>query len=271
MLSGPKIWLFLAALFIGTLPIIAHTQTKPGNQVQSEHLTLDQVVDRMEQARLHNKQTVPFLLTREYQMFHGEEATPASQVKAQISVVPPSVRDYKIIESQGSDRGEIVVLKILVHEAAAEKLNPSPTAIVRDNYDFTDAGRQMFEGVSCYILGLKPKREEPSLIEGRAWVDPVTFAIRKIEGKLAKSPSWWVKDVNLVINFGEIGGVWMQTASHAVADVRVAGKYTVLGRALDVQTADSVAMNTSAPKKAFERRHNLPAAFLYGTGTSARR
>jgi len=271
LLSGPKIWLYMAAVFVGTLPIVAHTQMKPGNQAQPARLTLDQVVTHMEQARLRNKQTPPFLLTREYQMFHGDESTPDSQVKAQISVVPPD-RDYKIIESKGSDRGEKVVRKILEHEAAAEKLNPSPTAIVRNNYDFTDAGREMFEGVLCYVLGLKPKREEPSLIEGRAWIDPDTFAIRKIEGKLAKSPSWWVKDVALVINFGEIGGLWIQTASHAVADVRVVGRYTVLDRALNVQTADSVAMNMAAPKKNFERRHtNLPAAFLYGTGSAARR
>lgn len=269
MLSGPKIWLVLAALFVGTLPVIAHSQSKPPSQAQAEHLTLDQVVNRMEQARLRNKQTPPFLLTREYQMFRGDDATPASQVKAQINVVPPSERDYKIIESQGNDRGEKVVRKILEHEAAAEKLNPSPTAIVRDNYEFTDGGRQMFEGVNCYVLGLKPKREEPSLVEGRAWVDPNTFAIRKIEGKMAKSPSWWVKDVDLVVNFGEIGGVWMQTASQAIADVRVVGKYTVLGRALDVQTGNAVAMN-APQKKAFDRRRNsLPAAFLYGTGAAA--
>ena len=258
MLSGPKrsVWLVLAAIFVSTLPIIAHSQSKPEHQ----QLTLDQVVARMEQARIRNKQTPPFLLTREYQMFHGDDATPASDVKAQISVVPPSVRDYRIISAEGNDRGEKVVRKILEHEAAAEKAHPSPTAVTRENYDFADQGRQMLEGVNCYVLGLKPKREESSLVEGRAWVDPNTFAVRKIEGKMAKSPSWWVKDVDLVVTFGEIGGVWIQTASHAVADVRVVGKYTVLGRAIDVQTANAEAANIQPAK----RIRNFPATFVYG-------
>lgn len=258
MLSGPKrsAWLVLAAIFVSTLPIIAHSQSKPEHQ----QLTLDQVVARMEQARIRNKQTPPFLLTREYQMFHGDDATPASDVKAQISVVPPSVRDYRIISAEGNDRGEKVVRKILEHEAAAEKAHPSPTAVTRENYDFADQGRQMLEGVNCYVLGLKPKREESSLVEGRAWVDPNTFAVRKIEGKMAKSPSWWVKDVDLVVTFGEIGGVWIQTASHAVADVRVVGKYTVLGRAIDVQTANAEAANIQPAK----RIRNFPATFVYG-------
>lgn len=272
LLSGPKssIWLFMAALFVSTLPVIGHSQNKPGNQAQSDHLTVDQIVARMEEARIRTKQTPAFLLTREYQMFHGEETTPASQVKAQISVTSPGDRQFKIIDTQGSDRGEKVVRKILEHEAQAEKEHPSPTALIPANYDFTDAGREMFEGVNCFVLGLKPKREEPGLIEGRAWIDPNAFVIRKVEGKMSKSPSWWVKEVNLVVNFGEIGGIWMQTASTAIADVRVAGQYKVLGRAIDVQTANSVAMN-SPQKRAFPHHHtDLSAAFIYGAGTGRR-
>jgi hypothetical protein len=266
----------MAALFVGTLPVAVHSQTRTDSkarpiarakteaQAQNQQLTLDEVLGRMEQERLRNKQTPPFLLTRQYRLFQGDTQTPASEVKAQISVVPPSERDYKIIESQGNDRGEKVVRKILEHEAAAEKLNPSPTAIVRANYEFSDGGREVFEGANCYVLGLKPRREESSLVEGRAWVDPNTFAIRKIEGRLAKSPSWWVKDVALVVNFGEIGGLWMQTTSRAVAEVRVIGKYTVQGRALDVRTATSDAANivpaaipVAAAKKAVDRRVNV--------------
>jgi hypothetical protein len=259
----------MAAFVVGAIPVIAQSPAGTMVHAQAQQLSLDEIVTHMEQARLRNKQTPPFLLTRQYQMFHGEEQTPASQVKAQISVVPPSEREYKIIESEGSDRGEKVVRKILEHEAAAEKLNPSPTAIVRDNYEFTDAGRQMFDAVNCYVLGLKPKREEPSLIEGKAWIDPNTFAVRKIEGKMAKSPSWWVKDVDLVVTFGEVGGVWMQTASHAVADVRVIGKYTVQGRVLDVRTATAEAANIP-PKRTERRSAALPATLIYA-GPSGRR
>lgn len=271
MFSGPKtfLWLFVATLMVCTLPVTVSADSKSEKQMESQ-LTLDQIVNRMEEARLRNKQTSPFLMTREYQMFKGDESKPASEVKAQISVVPPTEHDFRIIESQGSNHGEKVVRQILEHEAKAEKTSPSPTAITTDNYDFASAGRQMFEGVNCYVLDLKPKREEPSLIEGRAWIDPNTFAIRKIEGKMAKSPSWWVKDVNLVINFGEMGGIWMQTASHAVADVRMIGKYTVLGRALEVETAGTVASNLPQ-KKVFEHRRNaVPATLLYGNAVARR-
>jgi len=272
VLSGPKtsVWLWLVAVLVCSLPLAVAADSKSEKLMESQ-LTLDQIVNRMEEARLRNKQTPPFLMTREYQMFKGDETKPASEVKAQINVVPPSERDFRIIESQGSNHGEKVVRQILEHEAKAEKTNPSPTAVTTGNYDFAFEGREKFEGVNCYVLEMKPKRQEPSLINGRAWVDPNTFAIRKIEGKMAKSPSWWVKDVNMVINFGEIGGIWTQTASHAVAEVRVVGRYTMVGRAVDVQTAGTVASNARPQKKIFERRRNdLPAAFLYGSAIPRR-
>jgi len=226
----------------------------------------------MEQARARNKQTPPFQVTREYKLFHGDEPQPASDVKAEINVTGPTQRDYKIVASNGSDRGERVVRKILDHEVQSEKMTPPPSAIISENYNFNLEGRQEFEGVNCYVLGLKPQRQEPGLIEGRAWVDPVTFDLRKIEGKLAKSPSFWVREVNVSVNFGEMGGIWTQVASHAVADVRVLGKYTVQGQVLDLQASTAVASNLSAQKKMpARRRSELPAAFVYGSGSLARR
>jgi hypothetical protein len=89
---------------------------------------------------------------------------------------------------------------------------------------------------------------------------------------MAKSPSWWVKDVNLVVNFGLMDGVWTQLASHAVADVRVLGKYTVQGQVLDLQASTAVASNLSLQKKMPGRHHaELPAAFVYGSGSLAPR
>ncbi len=262
--SGPyrKIWLLMAALIVATLPIVAHSQQK-AIRAEGQTPTLDEIVTRMEAARIRNKVTPAFQLTREYKMFHGDDRSPASDVKAEINVVPPSQRDFRIIDSRGNDRGEKVVRKILEHEANAEKSNPSPTGVTRDNYEFSLAGREVYQGMNCYILNLKPKRQEPSLVEGRAWVDPETFAVRKIEGKMAKSPSWWVKNVNVVINFGDMSGIWMQTASQAVAEVRIVGKYTVEGRALDVQTASSLASTRAVQDKLFIRHSGIPAAFVY--------
>ncbi len=215
----------------------------------------------MEAARARTKQTPPFQLTREYQMFHGAETKPASEVTAEINVVPPHEREYRIVEAKGSNRGEEVVRKILEHESEAEKKDPPPTAVVSENYNFGYEGEQTFRGTRCYILSLHPKRKDPALVEGRAWVDANTFLIRKIEGEMSKSPSWWVKNVTLTILFGEIGGVWTQLSSDAIADVRLIGKYSVTGRALNLETATAEA-RVRRPTNQHQRRA-VPAEAIY--------
>jgi hypothetical protein len=254
---APKIhfaWLISAVLLTSGTPVWAEQTLVPD---------LNQIVSRMEAARVRAKDTEPFLLTREYRLFHGDDAQPTSEVKAEINVVPPHERDYTIVESKGSIRGEQIVRKILDREAQADKSSPSPAAIVHDNYDFGFEGEQNFQGARCYVLSLHPRHKDPSLVEGRAWVDANTFLIRKIEGEMSKSPSWWVKDVKLVVLFGKIGGVWTQTSTDAVADVRILGQYTVNGRATNLQTATSNAVNSSPNKHPIRSRGAVPAVVLY--------
>lgn len=254
-------WLFTVVLLSGGVLRAEETTKTPD---------LKQIVSSMEAARVQSKQTEPFLLTREYRLFHGDEPTPTSEVKAEINVVPPHERDYKIVESKGSDRGEKIVRKILDHEAEAEKSRVPPTALVSDNYNFGFEGEQRFQGVRCYVLSLHPKRQDTSLIEGKAWVDASTFLVRKVEGAMSKSPSWWVKDVTLTVLFGEIGGVWTQTATSAIANVRLAGKYTVTGRATNLQSAAAEASNRGQKKLPLRERRNVPAAVLYPSVVVAR-
>lgn len=250
-------WLFLIAS-IAIIPAVVQAE-QPGSAAN-----LDQIVTRMEQARLQSKQAGSYLLSREYQMFKGDEDKPSSQVKAEINVSSPHDINYKIVGSAGSDRGEKIVRKVLDHEAATEKANPSPSAIIRANYDFRLAGEETLNGVHCYVLELHPKRKDASLVNGKVWVDAETYLQRKIEGELVKSPSWMVKDVKLTVLLGEMNGVWTQVSTNATADVRLVGKYTLSGRAVDLQPAYAVA--TARPQKKMlvrPRGRSFPAEALY--------
>jgi len=237
---------------------------------QQAHPDLSQIVSQMEAARARTLVTEPFLVTREYQMFRGDDAQPSSEVKAEINVVPPNEREYKILETKGSGKGEKVVRKILDHETQSERKSPPPTAIIHQNYEFSFDREEDFEGAHCYVLFLHPKREDTSLVNGRAWVDANTFLIRKIEGEMAKSPSWWVRDVKLSVQFGEIGGVWTQTATDAVAEVRWFGKYKFNGRATKVETATDLAANRPPRKMQPKSRRAIPAEAVYGGASITR-
>ena len=217
------------ASFLATIPLLSWSQ--------GQTLRLDQILGRMDQVRATERdRSVAYTVTREYQL-SGQGSTRAdSQVVAQVNFIPPGAKEYSIVKAQGSDRGTGIVRKVLDHESSMAG-NPQAHELSAQNYNFTLVGREMVDGHDCYVLQLAPKRDSSDLVRGQAWVDARDFEIRRIAGQTAKSPSFWIKNLNITIDYGEVKGVWLQTSTTATADVRVAGPHTLSSRALDVQTA----------------------------------
>jgi outer membrane lipoprotein-sorting protein len=234
------------ASFLATIPLISWGQ--------AQTLRLDQILGRMDQVRAAERdRSVAYTVTREYQLSGQSSARADSQVVAQVNFTPPAAKDYSIVKSQGSDRGTGIVRKVLDHESSMAG-NAQAHELSSQNYDFALLGRETVDGYDCYILQLTPKRESSDLVRGKAWVDTRNFEIRRIAGQTAKSPSFWIKNLNITIDYGEVKGVWVQTSTTATADVRVAGPHTLSSRALDVQTATFSAK--AQPPKTRNQRSN---------------
>lgn len=208
---------------------------------RSKDLTLNQVLSRMQQSESEARDhSVAYAVTREYQLAAAGDRQPSSDVVVQVNFVPPAAKDYNIVKADGSDRGTSIVRKVLAHEARMTA-HPEQHEISRRNYNFALLGRETLDGHGCYVLKLYPKREAVELIAGRVWVDADNFAIRKIEGATAKSPSLWIKNLNITINFDQVNGVWVQTSTQAVAQIRFVGTHMLTSRSLDVHRASLTA------------------------------
>ncbi|HET7184314.1 MAG TPA: outer membrane lipoprotein-sorting protein [Terriglobales bacterium] len=211
------------------------TQQEPRPELQT-------IVQRMEQAARENREKYrAYVITREYRMYGGGEQKPGSTVVADISFVPPKTQEFKITETQGSARGENVVRHILENEQRAAETGQAPGAVTRENYEFTLQGEQRVDEHDCFVLGLTPKHKEKNLIVGRAWVDKNTYLVRRVQGEMAKMPSWWIKSVEVTLDFGDVSGMWMKTHTTANADVRVFGPHTLQENAIRVRTGSTVA------------------------------
>jgi len=191
----------------------------------------------MQQAKAAaGERSVAYTVTREYQLSAAGAPRPSSNVVAQVSFIPPSAKQYVIVKAEGSERGAGIVRKVLDHEAGMAR-HAAPNDISRQNYDFALLGRESLEGRGCYVLQLSPKRNAVDLVRGKAWVDAQNFLVRRVEGDTAKSPSFWIKKLVVTLNYGQVNGVWVQTSTQAVADVRLAGTHVLTSRDLDVQAA----------------------------------
>jgi len=216
--------------------ISAPLQVSPSiAEIKSPNLNL--ILRRLEEVQHHDpSQFQPYEVTREYQLFHGDDKQPTSEVTAQINFVPPDTKTYKITRVRGNSRGEKIVRKLLDRETQSAKKGRA-SDISQANCDFVFLREENFGTVPEYVLRIVPKRKYKALLNGQIWVDATTLHIRRIEGIPVKSPSFWIKDIYITVQFAQLNGMWIPTSFDAIATVRFLGRYTLAG--LDILGPDS--------------------------------
>ena len=150
---------------------------------------------------------------------------------ADVTFIPPDSKDYTIQEIKGSGLGKVIIGRMLAREAEVTR-EYGATDFSPDNYDFRFVREDEVHGQRCYVLELLPTRKDKNLLRGNIWVDANTNLLRRTEGQPVKAPSWWVRDVSVAFVYGDVGGMWLQTASEATARVRILGPSWLPIRAL---------------------------------------
>jgi hypothetical protein len=236
---------FMRNLFLFGIAVIAALPAA-GQQTAPATPDITAIVERMEQVQAENRANFrPYVVTREFKLFDKDERQ-SSYVLADITFQPPDRKQYRITQAQGSGSGEKVVRRVLDRETEMTR-EASQIELSRANYDFALLRAEQHAGRPVYVLELKPKRADKSLLKGTALVDAETFRIYRISGHPAKNPSWLIKDLLLTLTFSDVKGMWMQTASEAVANVRFVGKHVFTSHDVRVRTADQVAQSPRPP------------------------
>jgi hypothetical protein len=222
----------LAGLIV-LLPLVATSWVFPSSLRAQEAKVvppnLNSILDSMERTGEQNPAlSRPHELTREYKIFHGDDPKPVSDVTTQIIFTPPDVKTFKIADAQGSATGKKIVSAILEQEVASAK-EDHQRDISRANYIFVFLHEQNFGVVPEYVLHIIPKRKDKGLLLGDIWVDAKTYRVRQIIGVPLKTPSFWVKDLHITVQFAEMNQMWLPVSVDAVATVRFLGTYTLSG------------------------------------------
>jgi hypothetical protein len=258
------------ALIVVALSLTAAAQmaTQANDAAQPQ---LSSIVQRLQEAQSQVKADKAYVVTREYRLLDTRNSRVSSKVLAQVEYVPPERKTYVIQTRTGSSRGEQVVKRILEHESEMAKRSAqhsSAAALNEDNYTFSYLGSGLIDGKDCHVIGLQPKRKESELIVGRAWVDKNSFLVRRIDGEMAKTPSWMLKKVHVRIDFADVSGMWLQTGMEAVADVRFVGSQTLQSSTVDYRVTSEVAKQI--PPRRSQIRRAIPAELLLRPGTVQR-
>lgn len=223
----------LIGLFIEGVGSI-HAQSGPNPTVET-------ILARMEQARSENRARLrPYSVMRDYQLFGAEKQTSKAEIIADVTFVPPDVKHYAIRQANGMGLGEKIVRQMLDHETDIVK-DYGTTDLTPANYDFQFVRVEPLDGQRCYVLEMTPRRKGKTLLRGHIWVDATTYQLRRTEGEPGKAPSWWLRDARIVLTYGNVGGMWLQTASESTANVRFVGPHTMVARDVEYKFSELTA------------------------------
>ena len=133
---------------------------------------------------------------------------------------------YQITAEGGSDSIRNKVLRaVLEGEREIIALGESArSALARENYTFQPNGIGA-DGLAN--IQLTPRRKERALLLGTMLLRPTGGDLVRLEGRLAKSPSFWVKNVDIVRIYERINGVVMPVRLESRAQVRFLGEATL--------------------------------------------
>ncbi len=159
-------------------------------------------------------------------------------LEAWTELAPGGRFSYQIVREGGSEYIRNKVLRPLLENE--EKLfatrDASRAAVTPENYVLH--GSEAAEAGLVKLL-VSPRRRDVSLIDGAVFVTEEEADLVRVEGKLAKNPSFWTKRVDIVRHYGRISGSRVPVRLESVAQVRLAGKST-LSMTWDYETINGV-------------------------------
>ena len=133
---------------------------------------------------------------------------------------------YRVIDEGGSDliRGRVFRSMLENEEEIFANGDAARSSFTPINYDLTpgDAAEP-----GLVKLFARPKRKDVTLIDGAVYITDSDADLVRVEGRLAKSPSFWTRRVDVVKQYARVAGLRVPVRVESTAQIRFAGTSTM--------------------------------------------
>lgn len=132
---------------------------------------------------------------------------------------------FRVVAEGGSDhmRGRVLRPVLEGEQKAWSSGEVARSGITRRNYRFEPLAG---EAVDVVRIGLKPLRRDRMLVDGVMVLTRANGDLIRLDGRLAKNPSFWTTRVQVRRTYARIAGVRVPVMLESVANVRMAGRST---------------------------------------------
>jgi hypothetical protein len=193
--------------------------------------------------------------SREY-LLENHRLQKSAQMLVRVTCDPTGTKHFEVMSEEGwKSASKRVLRQMLATESDSSRPDARPLIrITSDNYTFQMMSTEQLDGRMAYVIEASPKREDKSLFRGRIWVDTEDYALARVEGEPAKSPSFWARKVQFVQQYHKAGAYWFPMKTTSETEARVFGTTDVSIRYFDYKPA--VNTPTDDPDYTLMEAHN---------------
>jgi hypothetical protein len=202
---------------------------------QTSAPTADEVVAKMlAQDTARESASGGYTGSREY-ILENQPSRKSARMLVRVSCDRTGTEHFEVVSEEGWEAARKLVLRqMLASESKSSLPETRPrNRITSENYTFQMTGTETLDGRMAYVIEANPKREDESLFRGRIWVDTEDYALARVEGELAKNPSFWTRKVQFVQQYYKAGAYWFPLETTSETDARMFGMIDVSIRYFD--------------------------------------
>ncbi len=132
---------------------------------------------------------------------------------------------FEVVDEGGHEyvRNKVLRKVLLNEQQLIARGIPLQAPLDAHNYSFADGGTT---DAGLQRVMLKAARKAHGIVNGALLLAPGDEYVAQIEGRLVKSPSFWVKDVDVIWDFSQLGGYVLPVAMTSSGRIRMIGRST---------------------------------------------
>jgi hypothetical protein len=163
---------------------------------------------------------------RAVRRLEAENGSRKGWLEALTEYSPDAGFHFQITAEGGSGyiRSKILTAVLEAERDVIAKGEGARSSLALANYRFQANGIDS-DGFANVLLS--PRRKERVLVSGTMFLRPIDGDLVRLQGRLAKSPSFWIKDVDIVRTYERISGAVVPVALETKAQVRFLGEATL--------------------------------------------
>lgn len=194
-----------------------------GPTVQLHGQDLKEIASKMQEARDDQQWRLCEYSGLRHYTLRNKHLNPSAQMEVRLRFHKGQGKHFDILSMHASGIARRSLTDLLKHEVDASKSEHQINAIDSSNYRFGFLGTEKCLGLPCYKLQLIPRRKTKFLVDGTAWVSITDNMVIRIVGRLAKSPSFWLKRPEVELQSEKVKGFWLPSYTHSRTHVTFVG------------------------------------------------